>query len=58
MYLIPVILPVWHNVDLQVISKYSPLLADRLAVSSRDGIDNVVAALLDAMNLSKSKKGR
>jgi hypothetical protein len=37
-----VILPVWHNITAEEIRNYSPLLADRVAVSSQTGIDNVV----------------
>lgn len=44
-----VILPVWHEVDEQDVRKYSPLLADRLAVSSKNGLDYVVDQLLEAI---------
>ena len=46
-----VILPVWHDIDAERIRKYSPTLADRVAVSSHNGIPAVVNALLAAMRL-------
>ncbi len=50
-----VILPVWHGVDADVIRKFSPLLADRVAVSSAVGIEAVVQALITAMSGDKLK---
>jgi hypothetical protein len=44
-----VILPVWHNITAEQVSKYSPTLADRIAVSSSRGLKYVVAELLRAM---------
>lgn len=41
-----VILPVWHQISAAEICTYSPMLADRLAASSSDGLDRVVAQLL------------
>jgi hypothetical protein len=40
------VLPVWHGVTEQTIRVYSPLLADRVAVSSGLGLEKVVAQLL------------
>jgi hypothetical protein len=40
-----VILPVWHNVSVHDVLQYSPPLADRLAVSSALGLDDVVRRL-------------
>jgi hypothetical protein len=37
-----VILPVWHNVDKDYVLKKSPLLADRFAARSSDGVENIV----------------
>jgi hypothetical protein len=45
-----VILPIWHNVDAEAIRKFSPLLADRVAVSSDLGIEAVVKALTKAIS--------
>jgi len=46
---VKVILPVWHNIDAATIRSYSPLLADRLAISSDKGLDLVIAELLRAI---------
>lgn len=44
-----VILPVWHGIDFDGVRRYSPVLADRLAVKSAIGIDRVVEELLQAI---------
>jgi hypothetical protein len=41
-----VILPVWHNISKSVISRYSILLADKLAVSTNKGLDFVASEIL------------
>lgn len=46
---VKVILPVWHNVTLDVVRQYSPLLAGKLAASG--GIASVVVQLRQAMGL-------
>jgi len=45
-----VILPVWHNIDANEIRRFSPTLADRVAVKSSLGIERVVQELLDAIS--------
>jgi hypothetical protein len=50
-----VILPIWHGVDKEYIQKYSPMLADRVAVQSKKGIDYVVHKILRAIEKSNSK---
>lgn len=49
---IKVILPVWHKVRRDDVLGYSPILADRLAAESKDGILEVVTKLHVAMNQS------
>jgi len=44
-----VILPVWHAVGFEEVRAYSPTLADRLAVMTKNGLEAVVAELLKAM---------
>jgi TIR domain len=44
-----VILPVWHNISAAGIRQYSPILADRFAVSSSQGISIVVDRILEAV---------
>lgn len=48
------ILPVWHNITADEIGHFSPILADRLAVSSKEGLDQVVDALLRAIKGASS----
>ena len=44
-----VILPVWHNIDRKEIVEFSPTLADRLAVSTAEGIETVAQKILRAI---------
>ena len=45
-----VILPIWLDVDVVEIRRYSPLLADRVAAKASDGLEQVVAKLLLVLN--------
>lgn len=45
-----VILPVWHGVTHADVVKYSPILADRKAISTEEGIERVVAAIEEVVN--------
>jgi predicted nucleotide-binding protein len=45
----PVVLPVWHNVSFEEVRRFSPLLADRLAVSTSQGIGTVAKAIAEAI---------
>jgi TIR domain len=45
-----VILPIWHNITREEISQFSPILADKLAVSTRHGIDYVAQQVLNVVN--------
>lgn len=40
-----VILPIWHEVDFKEVSEYSASLAGRVATTTRNGLDTVVADL-------------
>ncbi|ARV59045.1 hypothetical protein BZZ01_10715 [Nostocales cyanobacterium HT-58-2] len=44
-----VILPIWHQVTKKQVSKYYPILADKLAIDSSQGIDYVVNKFVDIM---------
>lgn len=44
-----VILPVWHGVSAEDVRARSPMLAGKLAVSTDDGIDAVVSAIIDVL---------
>ena len=48
-----VILPVWHNVGAGEIINFSPLLADKLSVSTQRGIAYTAEKIKDAVNNSK-----
>jgi hypothetical protein len=43
------ILPVWHQLDKAAVAKYSPILADRLAGNTADGIPSVAAQIIDVV---------
>jgi hypothetical protein len=45
----PSILPVWHDLDQAAVARYSPTLADRVAVRSDRPIDEVVSRLVEAI---------
>ncbi len=52
-----VILPVWHNVSKSFISQYSILLADKLAVSSKMGLEFVANEILRVVIKELIKEG-
>lgn len=41
-----VILPIWHRIGATEVGRYSPILADKLAVSTEKGLEHVVERLL------------
>lgn len=49
-----VILPVWHKVERSDVLAYSPILADRFAARTSEGIDRVVAQVLDVVRPGSS----
>jgi hypothetical protein len=44
-----VILPVWHKVGFQEVFGYSPVLADRVAISADKGLAYVVQRIAEAV---------
>ncbi len=44
-----VILPVWHGVGFVEVRNYSPMLADRSAVQTKNGLANVVEKIMDVV---------
>lgn len=44
------ILPIWHNVSKEDVASFSPILADRVAVSSDKGMEQIVKEILAAIN--------
>ena len=49
------ILPIWHNIDAEGIRRFSPTLADRIAISSDEGVDTLVKKIADAVR-SETKR--
>ncbi|PYT47090.1 MAG: hypothetical protein DMG44_19270 [Acidobacteria bacterium] len=45
-----VILPVWHNVTAEEVRGFSPILADRLAVSSKEGLEKIVEQIIQVLD--------
>lgn len=52
-----VILPVWHEVTLEEVRRYSPTLADRVAAKSSEGLEGVVHRLISAMGVAGQLEG-
>lgn len=48
------ILPIWHNVSKEDVAAFSPILADRVAVSSDKGMEHIIKEILAAI---KKKSG-
>src|SRR5690348_13555229 len=44
-----VILPVWHGVDHHTIARHSPMLADKLAISTDRGLGQVAVAIISVV---------
>jgi hypothetical protein len=53
-----IILPVWHNIDRTGVRAYSPMLSDRLGVSSSQGVDHVVQELLKVIRPAAARRTR
>lgn len=43
------IIPVWHNIDHSQILQYAPIIADKFAARTSDGLDRVVKQILDVI---------
>ena len=50
-----VILPIWHGVEAKDVQQFSPILASKLAARSVDGINAIVAQIVDVCNEDNSK---
>ena len=48
------IIPVWHGVDAEAVTRYSPSLANLIALDSRDGVDHVAERIFHALRPSGS----
>ncbi|MBU0655287.1 MAG: toll/interleukin-1 receptor domain-containing protein, partial [Gammaproteobacteria bacterium] len=51
-----VILPIWHNLSKKDISIHSPLLADKLAVSSSSGISDLASEIVKVLEYNNTEK--
>jgi len=49
-----VILPIWHEVDQSIVRRFSPILADKVAVSTSQGLDKVAIEILNAVNPNRN----
>lgn len=49
-----VIIPIWHNITEKQVREYSPILADRIAVSSEKGVNYIVDEICRAISNSRS----
>ncbi|MBX7111119.1 MAG: toll/interleukin-1 receptor domain-containing protein [Dehalococcoidia bacterium] len=47
------VLPIWHDVSQTDVARYSPVLADRVAVESARGLTDVVAEILRALAIAR-----
>ena len=45
-----IILPIWHKINKSDIIKYSPILADKVAVNSSKGLDKIIEEILKVIN--------
>lgn len=50
-----VILPIWHNIDADSVRTFSPMLAGRVGVSTRRGLETVVSEILAVVQSQKSR---
>lgn len=44
-----VLLPIWHKITVDEVRSYSPMLADRVAVRSDEGVDAMVAGIMEVL---------
>jgi len=53
-----VILPVWHGITTEEVQKYSPLLADRVAAKSSDGVETVANQIFEVISGNKTEPSK
>jgi hypothetical protein len=51
------ILPIWHGVTREQVERFSPPLADKVAVSTSNGLDSVVSAVRQAVQPRRPPQG-
>lgn len=53
-----VILPIWHNVSAADVERWSPLLAGRLAATTREGVEKLADEITRAIGLLRFNRSR
>jgi len=48
-----VVLPIWHKVTKEHVADYSPMLADRVAAHTKEGLEEVVAKIIRAVSIRR-----
>jgi hypothetical protein len=48
-----VILPIWHKINRQQLAQYSPILADKIAITTDKGIASICDAIMDVIGTKK-----
>ena len=46
---IKVILPIWHHITKEEVLRFSPILADKLSISTDEGLEKVVTKIIEAI---------
>jgi hypothetical protein len=52
-----VILPIWHGVTFKDVQRFSPMLADRIAVNTDKGFEHVIQELMKVMRPTETLRG-
>ena len=52
---VKVILPVWHHITREQVEEFSPILANRFAVRSEQGLSRVIEALTQAISMTTTE---
>lgn len=53
-----IVLPVWHKVEQKDVAKFSPLLADKVAMTTSEGIDVVAVKILNTIQKSNREAAK
>ena len=50
------ILPVWHNITKEEVERFSPSIADKVAVTSSSGLDVIVRTVVEAIRVDSPRR--
>jgi hypothetical protein len=53
-----VIIPLWHKLGFDEVQQHSPMLADRLAARTDEGLENLVEKILDTMSVEPAQHAK